>query len=146
MAACCCSIRPTRNRRPTIRCSRCAAAMGSRDVQNIADILVDPEGSLEAEPLGEDQPCPAGRRDPACPLCRGRQDIGRRRRLPVRSEAPDRVDAAAMMKTAISARGRIPSSPAPRASCSTNPTTSARACCRPPCRFSASTAIPSSPR
>jgi hypothetical protein len=32
---------------PTIRCSRSAAANGKCDVQNIADILVDPEGSLE---------------------------------------------------------------------------------------------------
>jgi type IV secretion system protein VirD4 len=65
-----------------------------RDVQNIADILVDPEGSLEkAQPLGEDQPRAAGRRDPPRPLCRGGQDARRRRRLPLRSEAPDRVDA-----------------------------------------------------
>jgi type IV secretion system protein VirD4 len=62
-----------------------------RDVQNIADILVDPEGSLERNHW--EKTSHAGRRDPACPLCRGRQDIGRRRRLPVRSEAPDRVDA-----------------------------------------------------
>jgi ParB family chromosome partitioning protein len=43
-------------------------------------------------------------------------------------------------------RGRTPSSPAPRASCSTNPTMNAPACSPPPCRFSASIAIPSWPR
>ena len=46
-----------------------------RDVQNIADILVDPEGSSgTAESLGEDGPFPARRRDSPHPLC------GRRRR------------------------------------------------------------------
>ncbi len=47
----------------------------------------------KAEPLGEDQPRAAGRRHPARPLCRGGQDARRRRVLPVRSEAADRVDA-----------------------------------------------------
>ena len=47
------------------------------------------------QPLGEDQPFAAGRRHPACPLRRGGQDAGRRRRLPVRSEAADRGDASA---------------------------------------------------
>ena len=43
-----------------------------RDVQNVADVLVDPEGSAGApEPLGEDQPLAAGRRHPACALRRG---------------------------------------------------------------------------
>ena len=66
-----------------------------RDVQNIADVLVDPEGrAREAQPLGEDQPRAAGRRHPARALCRGGQDPGRRRRLPLRSEAADRDDAA----------------------------------------------------
>ena len=40
--------------------------------------------------LGEDQPCPARRRDPACSLRRGRQDARRGRQLPVRSAADDR--------------------------------------------------------
>ncbi len=47
----------------------------------------------KAEPLGEDQPRAAGRRHPARPLCRGGQDARRRRRLPLRSQAADRVDA-----------------------------------------------------
>jgi len=40
-----------------------------------------------AQPLGEDQPFPAGRRHPACPLCRGGEDAGARRHLPLRSAA-----------------------------------------------------------
>jgi type IV secretion system protein VirD4 len=44
----CCSTRPMRSRPPTTRCWRCGAATHEvRDVQNIADILVDPEGALE---------------------------------------------------------------------------------------------------
>ena len=46
----CLLFNPTdaRSAPPTIRCSRCAAASDEvRDVQNIADILVDPEGALE---------------------------------------------------------------------------------------------------
>ena len=53
-----------------------------RDVQNVADVLVDPEGSLDRrnhwEKTSHSLP---GRRHPPCPLCRGRQDLGRRRRL-----------------------------------------------------------------
>ena len=65
-----------------------------RDVQNIADVLVDPEGSAgKAQSLGEDQPRAAGRRHSPRPLRRGGQDACRRRRLPVRSQAADRVDA-----------------------------------------------------
>jgi type IV secretion system protein VirD4 len=66
-----------------------------RDVQNIADILVDPEGSLERRNHWEKT---------SHSLLVGAilhvlyaesgQDAGRRRRLPVRSEAPDRDDAA----------------------------------------------------
>ena len=90
-----------------------------RDVQNIADVLVDPEGALEtAEPLGEDQPFAAGRRHPARPLRRGGQDARRRRQFPLRSAAPDRDDAARDDDDAASrdSRACIPSSPAPRAS------------------------------
>ena len=47
-----------------------------------------------AEPLGEDQPLAAGRRDPARALCRARQDARRRRQLPLRSAPSDRDDAA----------------------------------------------------
>ena len=43
-----------------------------RDVQNIADILVDPEGALgAAQPLGKDEPRAPGRRHPSRPLCGG---------------------------------------------------------------------------
>ena len=45
-----------------------------RDVLNIADILVDPEGALE--PLGEDQPCASRRGHSTCPLCGEREDPG----------------------------------------------------------------------
>jgi type IV secretion system protein VirD4 len=64
-----------------------------RDVQNIADILVDPEGSLEKRNHWER---PATRcwsaRSSMSSMPRG-QDARRRRRLPVRSEAADRGDA-----------------------------------------------------
>ncbi len=82
------------------------------------------------EPLGEDQPFAAGRHDPACALRRAGQDARRRRQLPVRSEAADRDDAARDDDDAASGRRRafIPSSPAPRASCSTRARTSAPAC------------------
>ena len=44
----CCSSPPTRARPASTRCSRCARALDEvRDVQNIADILVDPEGARE---------------------------------------------------------------------------------------------------
>ena len=102
-----------------------------RDVQNIADVLVDPEGALETtEPLGEDQPFAAGRHDPACALRREGQDARRRRQLPLRSEAADRDDAAGDDDDAASRAKAacIPSSPAPRASCSTRARTNAPAC------------------
>ena len=71
-----------------------------------------------AEPLGEDQPFAAGRRDPARALRRAGQDARRRRQLPLRSAPPDRDDAARDDDDAASRRTRacIPSSPAPRAS------------------------------
>ena len=65
-----------------------------RDVQNIADILSIRRCAGEAQPLGEDQPCTAGRRDPACALCRRRQDAARRRQLPIRPGLPLRANAA----------------------------------------------------
>ena len=40
-----------------------------------------------AKSLGEDQPFAPGRRDPACPLRRARQDARRRRQFPVRSRS-----------------------------------------------------------
>ena len=120
-----------------------------RDVQNIADILVDPEGALERRNHWEKTShsllvgailhvlyAEAG------------QDARRRRQLPLRSYAPDRDDAAGDDDDAASRRSRacIPSSPAPRANSSTRARTSAPACCRPRCRSSASIAIPSSRR
>ena len=47
----------------------------------------------ETKPLGEDQPRAPGRSHPARPLRRSRQDAGRRRQLPLRSQTPDRDDA-----------------------------------------------------
>lgn len=53
-----------------------------RDVQNVADVLVDPEGSLEKRNHWEKMiPFASGRRDPPCPLRREGQDAGRRRVL-----------------------------------------------------------------
>ena len=63
----------------------------------------------KAQSLGKDQPRAAGRRDPPCPLCRGGQDARRRRRLPVRSEAADRVDARRHDEDGASRRGRAAS-------------------------------------
>ena len=61
-----------------------------RDVQNIADILVDPEGAQgAARSLGEDGARAADRRHPARALCRGGEDAGARRHLPGRSVALD---------------------------------------------------------
>jgi type IV secretion system protein VirD4 len=91
-----------------------------RDVQNIADILVDPEGqSRQAQPLGKDQPFATGRRDPACSLCGEGQDAGRRRELPVRSAPSGRGDLARDDGHAASRRSRvcIPSSRRRHASC-----------------------------
>ena len=66
-----------------------------RDVQNVADVLVDPEGSLERRNhWGKNQPLASGRRHPPCPIRRSRQDARRRRRLSLGSEAPDRSDPA----------------------------------------------------
>ena len=62
-----------------------------RDVQNIADMLVDPEGALERRNHWEKTShASAGRRHPACAVRRAGQDAGRRRQLPLRSEAADR--------------------------------------------------------
>ena len=78
-----------------------------RDVQNIADVLVDPEGvAREAQSLGKDQPLAAGRHHPACALRRAGQDARRRRQLPLRSETADRVDAAGDDDDAASRRAR----------------------------------------
>src|SRR3546814_7018991 len=49
--------------------------------------------SGETEPLGEDQPRPAGGRDPPCALCRIRQNAGRGRGVPLQSETENRGDA-----------------------------------------------------
>ena len=61
-----------------------------RDVQNVADILVDPEGALERRNHWEKTSHSAGRCDSACSLCGARKDTGRRRKLPFRPEAPHR--------------------------------------------------------
>jgi len=47
-----------------------------------------------AQSLGENQPLAPGRRDPACPLCRGGQDAGAGRNFPVRSATAVRLNAA----------------------------------------------------
>jgi type IV secretion system protein VirD4 len=61
-----------------------------RDVQNIADVLVDPEGALERRNHWEK----TGRRDPARPLRRAGQDARRRRQFPLRPAPSDRDDTA----------------------------------------------------
>jgi hypothetical protein len=119
-----------------------------RDVQNIADILVDPEGSLEkAQPLGEDQPF-ALLVGAILHVLYAEADKTLAGVAAFLSDPKRRSSRrCAMMKTPhLGEPGRIRSSPAPRASCSTNPTTNGRACCRPRCRSSASIAIPSWPR
>ncbi len=73
-----------------------------RDVQNIADILVDPEGSLERRNHWEKTGSfLARRRDPACSLCREPTRPFRvARTISVRSEAIFCRHAARMMTTA----------------------------------------------
>ena len=65
-----------------------------RDVQNIADVLVDPEGALERRNHWEktSHSLLVGR-DPACALRRARQNARRRRQFPLRSAPSDRDDA-----------------------------------------------------
>ena len=113
--------------RATTRCSRCAAAPHEvRDVQNIADILVDPgRRARAAQPLGEDQPLAAGRRDPARALRRGGQDA--RAASPPsspiprgRSSATLRADDDHQPSRHRASRRSIRSSPRPRASSSTS--------------------------
>src|SRR5580692_10988157 len=65
-----------------------------RDVQNIADVLVDPEGALEKRNHWEKTSHSLLVHHPARPLCGEGQDHRRRRELPLRSEATDRDDAA----------------------------------------------------
>ena len=101
----------------------------------------------EAKPLGEDEPLAARRHDPACPLRRGGQDARRRRQFPLRSQAADRDDAARDDDDAASGRSGRPSRRRQRRArtAEQDARTNAPACCRPPCRSSASIAIRSSP-
>jgi type IV secretion system protein VirD4 len=147
-AACCCSIRPNEIVRLQSAARSPRGEWEVRDVQNIADILVDPEGSSTSATIGR-RPATAllvgailhvlyAEKDKtlagvAAFLSDPKRPIERRSR---------HDDNAASRRGRAASRHRL----APRASCSTNPTTSARACCPPPCRFSASTAIPSWPR
>ena len=109
-----------------------------RDVQNIADVLVDPEGALERRNHWEktSHALLVGAilhvlyAEPDKTLA-GVADFLSDPRRPIETTlARDDDDAA-------SRRGwrRIPSSRRPRASCSTRARTSGRACSRPPCRF-----------
>ena len=85
-----------------------------------------------AQSLGEDQPLPARRRHPPCPLRRGGQDARRRRQFPVRSEASDRSDAARDDDDAASRRPAAPGGRLRRARASQQVArTSAPACSRP---------------
>ena len=62
-----------------------------RDVQNVADVLVDPEGSLERRNHWEKTShALAGRSHPSRPLCGAGQDACRRCEFSVRSETADR--------------------------------------------------------
>jgi len=71
-----------------------------RDAQNIADILVDPEGALRApQSLGKNQPFVACRRYPACPLRGSRQDTRRRRELLSDPSRPIEATLNAMLAT-----------------------------------------------
>jgi type IV secretion system protein VirD4 len=148
MAACCCSIRPTRNPsayNPLLEVRR--GEWEVRDVQNIADILVDPEGSLEKRNHWEktSHSLLVGAILHVLYAEKDKTLAGVAAFLS--DPRADRNDAAAMMTTPhLGEPVPHPVVASPRANCSTNPTTSAPACCRPPCRSSASTAIPSSPQ
>jgi len=63
-----------------------------RDAQNIADILVDPEGALERRNHWEKTSHSLLVARSCMSLRRGRQNARRRRELPVRSITPDRSD------------------------------------------------------
>jgi type IV secretion system protein VirD4 len=94
----CLLFNPTdRARRATIRCSRCGGADEVRDVQNIADMLVDPEGALERATTGRRPAtrCWSARSSTSSTPRRRRRSPGRD--LPVRSAAPLRRDAAPRM-------------------------------------------------
>ncbi len=72
-----------------------------RDVQNIADILVDPEGEFGTpQSLGEDVPRAAGRRHSARSIRRDRQDARRVAAFLSDPKRPIESTLAAMMKTA----------------------------------------------
>ena len=65
-----------------------------RDVQNVADVLVDPEGSLERRNHWEKTShALAGRRHSSCALRRTGQDACRCCQFPLRPKAADRGDA-----------------------------------------------------
>ena len=102
-------IRPDRRAHQplTIRCWRCGAA-----TRKCATSRTSPtswsirKARSTAAIIGRRPATPPRRRDPACPLCRAGQDARRRRQLPVRSEAPDRSDAARHDVDTASRRGR----------------------------------------
>jgi type IV secretion system protein VirD4 len=121
--------------------------MGVRDVQNIADILVDPEGALEKRNHWEKTSHALLVGAILHVLYAERTRRCRRRRLPVRSEAPDRATLRAMMTTPhLGEAGPHPVVASARAKLLNKSDNERSACCPPPCRSSASTAIPSWPR
>ena len=99
---------------PTIRCSRCGAANGKCATSRTSPTCWSiPKGALERRNHWEktSHSLLVGSH-PARPLCRAGQDAGRRRELPLRSEAADRDHAARDDDDAASrrSRARIPSS------------------------------------
>ena len=119
-----------------------------RDVQNIADILVDPEGALERrnhwEKTSHSLLVGAILHVLYAEADKTLAGVANFLSDPKR---PIEATLRAMMTTPhLGEAACIRSSPPRRASCSTRARTSARACCRPPCRSSGSIAIPSSRR
>jgi type IV secretory pathway TraG/TraD family ATPase VirD4 len=100
-----------------------------RDVQNIADILVDPEGALEKRNHWEKTSHALLVGAILHVLYAGGQDAARRCQLPVRSGQPVRADLAPDDDHAPPGRWPASRSSHPlRAKCSTSRTTSAPAC------------------
>ena len=123
-AACCCSIRPTRSQsayNPLLEVRR--GEWEVRDVQNIADILVDPEGSLERRNHWE-KTSHALLVGAILHVLYAEADKTLAGVAVFLSDPKRPIEStlSAMMTTPhLGEAGVIPSSPPPRASCSTSP-------------------------
>ena len=114
-----------------------AGRMGVRDAQNIADVLVDPEGALERRNRWR-RPDHSLLVEPSCIVLRANPTkLLPASPLSVRSKRPIRATLRAMMMTPhLGRRACIRLSPAQRMNSSTRATMSAPASCQQQCRSS----------